>query len=49
MEKSTEKSMKFELPDGNVVTLTDERIKVCEVLFKPALVGKELLGVHKQL
>lgn len=41
--------MKFELPDGNVCTLTDERCKVCEVLFKPSLVGKELVGVHKQV
>jgi actin len=41
--------MKFELPDGNVCTLTDERCKVCEVLFKPSLVGKELSGIHKQV
>jgi actin-related protein len=36
----------FELPDGNIITLGNERFRCVEALFNPSLVGKEARGVH---
>jgi actin beta/gamma 1 len=36
----------YELPDGNVITVGNERFRCPEVLFKPSLIGKEDAGVH---
>jgi len=36
----------YELPDGNVITIGNERFRCPEVLFKPALMGKETTGIH---
>lgn len=43
---TSEKEMKYELPDGNIVNLNAERYRVPEVLFDPMLMGKELPGIH---
>jgi actin-related protein len=37
----------YELPDGNVITVGNERFRCPEYLFQPHLGGKELDGVHK--
>jgi len=37
----------YELPDGQVITVGNERFRCPEVLFQPALIGKELEGIHK--
>jgi len=36
----------YELPDGNVITVGNERFRCPEVLFKPSLMGKETTGIH---
>jgi len=36
----------YELPDGNVIVIGSERFRCPEVLFQPALIGKEASGVH---
>jgi len=41
---SVEKS--YELPDGNVITVGNERFRCPEVLFQPAFIGKEGTGIH---
>jgi actin-related protein len=37
----------YELPDGQVITVGNERFRCPEVLFKPNLIGKECDGIHK--
>ena len=37
----------YELPDGNYVTLTDQRIRCPEALFRPSYIGKEGPGIHE--
>ncbi|GBG29320.1 Actin [Hondaea fermentalgiana] len=39
----------YEMPDGNVVILGNERIRCAEALFKPRMLGKEALGVHEAM
>jgi len=45
--ENTELEKTYELPDGNVVTIGNERFRCPEVLFQPALIGKEEEGIHK--
>ncbi|ELR18805.1 actin subfamily protein [Acanthamoeba castellanii str. Neff] len=37
----------YELPDGQVITIGDERFRAPEALFQPSLVGMEAGGVHE--
>ena len=36
----------YELPDGNVITIANERFRCAEVLFNPNMIGKEASGAH---
>ena len=38
---------RYELPDGQIVTLGNERFRCPELLFQPAFIGKELDGIHE--
>lgn len=48
-EGSSDIDMTYELPDGNVVTVKDERFRIPEVLFQPSMLGQEAGGIHKLL
>jgi len=37
----------YQLPDGNVITLGNERFRCPEALFQPSLIGLEQLGIHE--
>lgn len=48
MKKSTESSAlekSFELPDGNIIVIGNERFRAPEVMFQPSLTGLELDGI----
>merc|ERR1712020_173110 len=47
MGSSAELEVQYTLPDGNVITIGNERFRCPEVLFQPNLIGKEDEGVHK--
>ncbi|KAL0338315.1 UNVERIFIED_CONTAM: actin [Sesamum angustifolium] len=37
----------YELPDGQVITIGNERFRCPEVLFQPAMIGMEAAGIHE--
>lgn len=37
----------YTLPDGNEIVLSHERFKVPEILFDPAICGRQLRGIHQ--
>ncbi|KAH9300606.1 hypothetical protein KI387_012189 [Taxus chinensis] len=39
----------YELPDGQVITIGEERFRCPEVLFNPSLIGMEAPGIHESL
>merc|ERR1712167_138323 len=45
--ESSENEKTYELPDGNIITIGNERFRCPEVLFKPNLIGKEAAGIHE--
>jgi len=46
-ESSQEIEESYELPDGNVITIGNERFRTAEVLFNPSMIGLEAEGIHK--
>lgn len=39
--------MNYELPDGQIISIENERFRCTEALFQPAFLGKEIGGIHE--
>lgn len=46
-ERTSLTSETFELPDGQVVTIGNEKLKCPEILFQPSLIGLKHPGIHE--
>lgn len=49
MSAGEEEERSFVLPDGQPLTIGNQRFRCCEVLFRPALIGREPGGVQHAL
>ena len=50
MQKSQESAAiekSYELPDGEIITIGNERFRAPEILFQPSLIGREIVGIHQ--
>jgi len=46
-QTSSDMEKNYELPDGQVITVGNERFRCAEVLFTPSLIGNENQGIHR--
>ncbi|KAL9644715.1 hypothetical protein ABK040_012369 [Willaertia magna] len=46
-KKATEPCASYDLPDGNVIIVGNERYRCPEALFQPTLIGMEAPGLHE--
>ena len=44
--ESSDAEKTYELPDGNLITIGNERFRCVEPLFQPSFIGKEAAGIH---
>ncbi|CAD8050012.1 unnamed protein product [Paramecium primaurelia] len=46
-KESNSQNRPYELPDGNILTIKDQRYRCSEILFAPELIGLEVPGIHQ--
>ena len=46
---SSKVEKEYELPDGQIIRLGNERFRAPEIMFQPSFVGNELPGIHEKL
>lgn len=46
---TTDLEEQYQLPDGEIITLGNERFRATECIFQPSFIGMESLGVHESV
>ena len=46
---SMDSEVAYELPDGQIIFVNEERFKCCEILFDPGIIHKKFNGIHKSI
>ncbi|XP_067098168.1 uncharacterized protein [Osmerus mordax] len=46
---SASREMHYTMPDGQVISLSTERFRAPEILFKPELIGRDHYGMHESI
>ncbi|ETO04571.1 actin [Reticulomyxa filosa] len=46
-EMKTIKESSYELPDGNVIAISNEKLSCPEAMFQPSLIGRDQVGLHQ--
>jgi actin-related protein len=46
-QESAAKEMPYELPDGQPITVGNQRFRCPELMFQPSFIGKEYPGIHQ--
>lgn len=46
---TTDLEEQYELPDGEIITLGNERFRATECIFQPSFIGMESLGIHESV
>ncbi|XP_059212986.1 uncharacterized protein LOC131991549 [Centropristis striata] len=46
---ASSREMHYTMPDGQMVTLSSERFRAPEILFKPELIGRDHYGMHESV
>ncbi|XP_072409686.1 uncharacterized protein [Chiloscyllium punctatum] len=41
--------LNYRLPDGQIITIGNERVRAPELLFKPEVIGRDHYGIHESL
>ena len=44
---SQSRTESYEMPDGQIISIEDERFRCTEVLFEPSIIGLESVGIHE--
>lgn len=46
-KSSSSETSSYELPDGQTISIGDQKFRCPEALFKPIMIGKEMPGFHE--
>lgn len=49
MDTDSAAAKSYELPDGQVITVGNERFRCAEALFRPSFLGMESCGIHEAI
>lgn len=49
IDQASDRHASYELPDGQFISVTTERFRCPEALFRPSLLGRETGGIHEMI
>ena len=49
IDENINKSASYELPDGQIIEINQERYEVCEIMFNPKIIERNEKGIHEMI